>query len=143
MFEIRSLFQLFLSNLVLLYQKSIIAIYMGLIHLENLEFYAYHGCYKEEQIAGTKFMVNVTLETNMDKPADSDDINDALNYQLAYDVIKHEMAKQSNLLEHVAKRILDALFKRFTQLEHAAVKIAKMNPPMGGIMKSVSVEMSR
>jgi 7,8-dihydroneopterin aldolase/epimerase/oxygenase len=126
-----------------LYQKSIIAIYMGLIHLENLEFYAYHGCYKEEQIAGTKFMVNVTLETNMDKPAISDDINDALNYQLVYNVIKYEMSIQSNLLEHIAKRILDALFKRFSQLEHVTVKIAKMNPPMGGIMKSVSVEMSR
>ena len=116
---------------------------MGLIHLEDLEFYAYHGCYKEEQIAGTKFMVNVTLETNMDTPANSDDINDALNYQLVYDVVKLEMLNRSNLLEHLAKRILDTLFKKFSQLEHATVKIAKMNPPMGGIMKSVSVEMSR
>jgi dihydroneopterin aldolase len=116
---------------------------MGLIHLENLEFYAYHGCYKEEQIAGTMFIVNVTLETNMDKPADSDNINDALNYQLAYDVIKHEMTIRSNLLEHVAKRMLDALFKKFSQLEHVTLKIAKMHPPIGGIMKSVSVEMSR
>lgn len=116
---------------------------MGLIHLEELEFYAYHGCYREEKIAGTKFMVSLTLETNMDKPAATDDINDALNYQLVYDVVKHEMAIQSNLLEHVAKRILDALFKKFSQLERASVKIAKMNPPMGGIMKSVSVEMER
>ena len=116
---------------------------MGLIHLEDLEFYAYHGCYKEEQVSGNRFVVNLTLETNMEKPAVTDDIQDALNYQMAYEVVKHEMAIQSHLLEHVAKRILDSLFKQFKQLEHATIKVAKMNPPMGGIMKSVSVEMSR
>jgi dihydroneopterin aldolase len=116
---------------------------MGLIHLEDLEFYAYHGCYKEEQIAGTRFMVNLTLETNMEKAAITDDISDALNYQFVYDLVKQEMAIKSHLLENVAQRILDALFKRFSQLEHAVVKISKMNPPMGGTMKCVSVEIAR
>ena len=28
---------------------------MGVIELENMEFYAFHGCYKEEQVVGNKF----------------------------------------------------------------------------------------
>ncbi len=116
---------------------------MGLIHLEDMEFYAYHGCYKEEQIAGTRFLVNLTLETNMDKPSMTDDISDALNYQLVYEVVKHEMGIKSHLLEHVARRILDALFEKFSQIKQASVKISKMNPPMGGAMKCVSVAMSK
>jgi dihydroneopterin aldolase len=116
---------------------------MGLIHLEDLEFYAYHGCNPEEQITGNSFIVNLTLETNMDKPSNTDDITDALNYQVAYEVIKYEMNITSHLLEHVAQRILDALFNKFPQLEHATVKVSKMNPPMGGIMKCVSVELAK
>ena len=116
---------------------------MGTILLEDIEFYAYHGCFKQEQIAGNRFLVNLTLKTNMDKASNTDQITDALNYQEAYDVVKREMAVKSNLLENVAKRTLDALFDRFPQLEHATIKISKMNPPMGGSMRCVSVVMQR
>jgi len=116
---------------------------MGLIHLDDMEFYAYHGCFKEEQTAGNWFFVNLTLDTDMTKPSMSDNISDALNYQVAYQLVKTEMAVPSHLLEHVAERILKSLFARFEQLERASVKVSKMNPPMGGRMKSVSVEISK
>jgi 7,8-dihydroneopterin aldolase/epimerase/oxygenase len=113
---------------------------MGLIHLNEMEFYAYHGCFEEEQLAGNWFMVDLTLQTNMDKAAQNDAIKDTLNYQAAYMLIKKEMAQKSHLLEHVAQRILNSLFNEFIELEYARVRVSKMNPPMGGKMKSVSVE---
>jgi 7,8-dihydroneopterin aldolase/epimerase/oxygenase len=116
---------------------------MGLIHLEDMEFYAFHGCYKEEQTAGNRFMVNLTMETDMNTPSQTDNIEDALNYQVAYQIVKQEININSHLLEHLAKRILDALFTEFAQLELAKVKVSKMNPPMGGAMKCVSVEMEK
>ena len=116
---------------------------MGLIHIEDMEFFSYHGCFKEEQLCGNRFLVNLTLETNVEKASISDDINDALNYQTAYQLVRKEMAVKSHLLEHVGKRILDALFNTFSELEAAKVKVSKMNPPMGGAMKCVSVEMER
>ena len=116
---------------------------MGLIHLENMEFYAYHGCFEEEQIAGNWFTVNLMLNTDMDKPGSTDQIEDALNYQTAYELVKSEMLIKSHLLENLATRILDSLFNTFTQLKHARVKVSKMNPPMGGRMDCVSVEIER
>ena len=116
---------------------------MGLIQLENMEFYAYHGCFSEEQIVGNKFLVNLELKTDMSKAQKSDSINDALNYQIAYKVVKEEMAKMSHLLENIADRILSKLYNTFDNLEHAKVKISKMNPPMGGKMNCVSVIMER
>ena len=116
---------------------------MGLIHLEDMEFYAYHGCYQEEQLTGNWFLVNLTLEANLKKASETDKISDTLNYQEAYELVKKEMKVKSHLLENVAKRILYTLFKNFTQLEKATVKVSKMNPPMGGKMKSVSVELSK
>jgi len=116
---------------------------MGEIHLEDMEFYAFHGHFKEEQIVGNRFLVNLTLSTNMKRPGESDNLKDALNYQEAYEIVKQEMEKKSHLLEHIARRILDALYEHFEGIDQASIKVSKMNPPMGGKMDRVSVTMRR
>ncbi|MFP4622079.1 MAG: dihydroneopterin aldolase [Bacteroidales bacterium] len=116
---------------------------MGMIQLEDMEFYAFHGHFKEEQIVGNRFLVNLTLQTPMEYPVKSDDLKDAVNYQTAYEIVKKEMEKKSHLLEHIAGRILDALYDHFDTIEKATIKVSKMNPPMGGKMKCVSVTMEK
>ena len=116
---------------------------MGKIHLESMEFYAYHGHYKEEQIVGNRFLVDLIIETDMTTPALTDELEDAVNYQVAYKLVKQEMKVKSKLLENIAKRILDALFREFKGIDRASVTIRKMNPPMGGQMKAVSVTLQR
>jgi 7,8-dihydroneopterin aldolase/epimerase/oxygenase len=116
---------------------------MGLIQLEDMEFYAFHGHFKEEQIVGNRFLVNLTLHTSIKKPANSDHLKDALNYQTAYETIKKEMNKKSHLLEHIAGRILNALYDRFDTIDKATIKVSKMNPPVGGKMNCVSVTMEK
>lgn len=116
---------------------------MGLIRIEQMEFYSFHGCFEEERIVGNRFIVDLEMETDMSRACETDQIADALNYQTAYDLIKEAMKTNSYLLEHIACRILDSLFSKFPELEKASVKVSKMNPPMGGKIKSVSVEISR
>ena len=108
-----------------------------------MEFYAYHGCYREEQLIGNHFLVDITMDTNMEKASKSDELSDALNYAETYELVKEEMAIRSYLLEHVSKRILDKLFERFPQLERAKVCVTKLNPPVDGQMQSVSVRQQR
>ena len=116
---------------------------MGIIRIDNMEFYAYHGCYKEERVVGNRFLADLEISANLDKAALSDNIKDTLNYQLAYNIVKEQMSQKSNLLENVAGRILDQLFNNFPYIEKATVKVSKMNPPMGGQMERVSVTLSR
>ncbi|MFA6126735.1 MAG: dihydroneopterin aldolase [Bacteroidales bacterium] len=116
---------------------------MGLIRIEQMEFYSFHGCFEEERIVGNRFIVDLEMETEMTRACETDRIDDALNYQTAYDLIKTEMKTNSYLLEHIAGRILDALFSQFPQLEKASVKVSKMNPPMGGKIRAVSVELKK
>jgi len=116
---------------------------MGLIFIEGMEFYAFHGHYREEQIVGNRFLIDVTIETNMEKPMESDNLRDAVNYQRAYEIVKLEMQKKSHLLEHIAGRILNALYVEMEEIKKATVKVTKMNPPVGGKIYSVSVVMSR
>ncbi len=116
---------------------------MGQIDLEGLEFFAYHGHYPIEKEVGNRFIVNVSIQTNCDAAGKSDRLEDALDYQKVYSLIKQEMAIPSDLLEHVATRILDKLHAELPAIDKAWVKISKMNPPMGGQIEKVSVTLSR
>jgi len=116
---------------------------MGQIQIEGMEFYAFHGHFREEQIVGNKFLVDLTIEADTQKPAISDNLKDAVNYQKAYEIIKAEMGKKSYLLENIAGRILDALYRELPGITRATVKVSKLNPPVGGKVHSVSVVVSR
>jgi dihydroneopterin aldolase len=116
---------------------------MGLIQIEGMEFYSFHGHYKEEQIVGNRFLVDLTIETDMEKPMISDNLKDAVNYQRAYEIVKLQMELKSHLLEHIAGRILDALYAEMEGIRKITIKVSKLNPPMGGKINSVSVVMSR
>lgn len=105
-----------------------------------MEFYAYHGCFEEEQKIGTWFNVDLSLEVDTSKAEKSDNLEDTVNYQSVYQVVKEQMMIPSHLLENVARRILDAVGKNFPAVSYAWVKVKKMNPPLGGVMDSVSVE---
>jgi dihydroneopterin aldolase len=116
---------------------------MGLIKIENMEFYSFHGHFKEERIVGNKFLVDLTIETDMNLAAASDNLKDAVNYQRIYDIVKSQMEMKSHLLEHIAGRILDAIYAEMEGVENITVKVSKLNPPMGGKIGSVSVVMTR
>jgi dihydroneopterin aldolase len=116
---------------------------MGLIQIEGMEFYSFHGHFKEEQIVGNRFTVDLILEADMEKPAESDNLRDAINYQRVYEVVRLQMEQKSHLLENIAGRILEALFTEIEGIKKATVKVSKMNPSMGGKINSVSVVMSR
>jgi 7,8-dihydroneopterin aldolase/epimerase/oxygenase len=112
---------------------------MALIELEEMEFHAHHGCFKEERIVGNSFKVNFRFETDTKNAENSDNLNDTINYQTVYSLIKEEMTKPSHLLEHVAHRILDKIYGQFPEIKKAEIKVSKLNPSMGGKIKSVSV----
>lgn len=115
---------------------------MGKIVLEGMEFFAYHGHYKEEQIIGTKFIVDLEVEFDSAVPEMSDHLSDTLNYQELYKVVQIEMEKKAHLLEHVTRRILDAVRQKYPLISGVIVKVSKLNPTVGGKMKQVTCILS-
>jgi dihydroneopterin aldolase len=116
---------------------------MGIIKLEDLEFYAFHGHFAEEQKIGGYFIVNVELVVAFDKACQSDNLEDTVDYKAIYDCIAGEMSISSALLEHLAERIVKKLLKLSLKIKSVNVKISKMNPPFGGKVKSVTVEVKK
>jgi dihydroneopterin aldolase len=112
---------------------------MSKISLEGMEFFAYHGCFSEEQIIGTHFIVDLWIDANTAEAEETDKLSKTLNYQEIYLLVKEQMAIKSKLLEHVGRRILKTLMEKFPEIINAEVKISKMNPPLGGKLKNVSL----
>ena len=112
---------------------------MSQIAIEGMEFYAYHGCFKEEQIVGTHFHVDLYMDYDTAEAEASDDLHKTIDYQSVYGVVKAEFEQKSKLIEHVAARIVDAIKSQFTGISKITIKVAKLNPPVGGKVHSVSI----
>lgn len=113
---------------------------MGTISIEGMEFFAYHGHFKEEQIIGTRFTVDLFMETNTQEAEETDNLAKTINYQAVYGLIALEMAIKSHLLENVARRVLNRIIREYPQITASRIKISKMNPPVGGKVEKVSIE---
>ncbi len=115
----------------------------GVIEIEGMEFYAFHGCYEEEQIVGNRFLVDLMFETDVENASSSDSIEDTVSYLEVYQITAAEMAVKSHLLENVAKRIIDAIIDKFPAIKYLKVRVSKCNPPLGGFINKVSVTMDK
>lgn len=114
---------------------------MSIISIEGMEFYSHHGCFDEERIIGTKFNVDFYFKYDTSEAEKSDELEKTIDYQQVYSIIKGEMKIPSSLLEHVARRILDAVIEKFPAISWAEVKLSKLNPPLGGKIKNVSLRL--
>ena len=113
---------------------------MSKITIENMEFYAYHGHFEEEQKIGTWFSLDLTMDVDTSKAELSDELDDTVDYSAVYQVVKEQMMIPSKLLENVGRRILNTIKERFPEVKDAQLKVRKMNPPLGGKMAFVSLE---
>ena len=114
---------------------------MGIIRVEDIRCYAYHGCMDEEALIGTDYSVNVEVNTDLSASAQSDNLLDTVDYVAISMIVQEEMAIRSKLIEHVAKRILDRLMIELPTVERSKVVVVKHKAPIQGDVQRVSVEM--
>ena len=116
---------------------------MAWIGIENMEFYAYHGHFEEEQIIGNLFSVDFYFKVNTKKAQHSDNLEDTVDYSAVYSVIKQEMDTKSRLIEYKAAKILDAIHREFPEIKKMKLKIKKLNPPIGNKVENVHILLKR
>ncbi|MCT4624783.1 MAG: dihydroneopterin aldolase [Schleiferiaceae bacterium] len=112
---------------------------MDKIHLEGVKLYAYHGCMDEESRIGSDYEVELKVWADLQKSAGTDRLKDTVDYVLLNRIITEEMAIRAKLLEVVAQRIIDRIFKDEARVKKAEVKVTKMAPPINGDVERVSV----
>ena len=102
------------------------------ISLEGMEFYARHGCFAEERAIGARFVVDVSIDADVAAGAQADSIEQTIDYSAVYQQVRVEMEQPSHLIENVALRIAQKIMEQFGQAQSVSVKVAKLNPALGG-----------
>ena len=115
------------------------------ILLPQMKFHAYHGVMSQERLVGTQFSVSVEANVHFTKAILTDQLDGTISYADIYQAVKEEMSIPSALLEHVAGRIAQRLFKDFPTIETLKVEVMKQNPPMGAdiLTAGVRIEVKR
>ena len=101
------------------------------ITLKGIHLFAHHGVLPQERAVGAYFTLNLRIQTDFSRALATDDLAGTISYADVFEVVKAEMAVPSQLLEHVAGRICQALFDRFPAAEAIHLELLKENPPMG------------
>ncbi len=110
---------------------------MGLIHVNGIRVFAYHGCLPEEARIGGQYVVDVTVDGPFGKAESSDELADTVDYSRITAIVKEQMAQRSKLIEHVTHRILDSLKKEWPGAFHFRVRVVKERPPVNGDVAQV------
>lgn len=116
---------------------------MGIIQVNNIKLYAYHGCLEEEAKIGSWYRVAVEVKADLKKSATTDNLKDTVDYVHLNLIVKEEMAIRSKLLEEVAQRILNRFFKEIPLIKKAKIEVAKINPPIGGNVEEVVIILTK
>ncbi len=114
---------------------------MGIIKLNNIRTFSFHGCMDEEAKIGSDYRVDVVAKGNFTQAAATDELEYAIDYVHLNKIVKEEMDKRAKLLETVCQRIIDRVFVEIRMVDEIKVSVSKINPPIGGDVEYVTVEM--
>ena len=111
------------------------------IRIEKLRLRAFHGVLPQERSVGGDFVVTLRVGYPFEAAMQSDNVADTLDYSAVYKTIRYEMAQPSQLLEHVAGRIVKTLLRDFPQITSIDLWLTKVTPPMGADCEGAGVEL--
>ena len=111
---------------------------MGLISVEGIRVFAYHGHLPEEAVLGGHFVVNVWAEADTSEVEKTDDLNDTVDYVKIIEIVKQQMAIRADMIEVPAKRIVDAILP-LNKVHKVTVEVEKVLPPIDAAFDKISV----
>jgi len=117
---------------------------MDEIRIKELEVYAYHGVYPEENEKGQSFYVNAILHTDTREAGLKDDLQLSTNYgEVCHFITDWMQSHTCKLIESVAEQMAEALLLNFDLIKRIELEIRKPDAPIGLPFQSVSVRIER
>ena len=116
----------------------------NIIRIKKATFYGYHGVLSEEQSVGGKFEADVDIYTDFSEAAKNDSLKQTIDYNIVYKFLyKMALEQKYYLIEALASKIADELLRNFIKIEKVIVRVRKNNPPLGGVVDCVEVEVEK
>ncbi|MCD7778705.1 MAG: 2-amino-4-hydroxy-6-hydroxymethyldihydropteridine diphosphokinase [Clostridiales bacterium] len=117
---------------------------MDLIKIDDLEVFANHGVYAEENEKGQYFYVSIRIFTDFKAAAEKDDLNKTVNYGEVCDFVCDFMTENTfKLIETAADGLAEEILFRFSGAREVFVEIKKPQAPVNHKFGCISVCTSR
>ena len=117
---------------------------MDKIKIKNLEVFAKHGVFPEENVLGQKFLVSATMYTDTRRAGITDELTASIHYgEVSQFIDKYMKEHTFKLIERVAESLAEELLLHTAGLEKICLEIKKPWAPVGLPLESVSVEIER
>lgn len=116
---------------------------MDKLTLKNVRVSGKHGVYEEEKITGNDFEVDLIFHGDFSPAGGSDDLSHTIDYSQAAAVVQEVFSGSSvDLIERLAKKLLDRLKSSFGMANQITIRIRKLNPPMNPSADWAEIEIS-
>lgn len=113
------------------------------IRLKNIQFYGYHGVNAHEREHGGKFEIDVEIDADLTKAAESDSLADTIDYvQLQQAILYVASTQHFHLIEALCERIASHILAQFQSVVVVTVRVRKPGAALGGLLDTVEVECS-
>lgn len=117
---------------------------MDKIKIQNLEVFANHGVFPEENALGQKFIISVVLYTDTRRAGKTDELSASIHYGDVSQFINRFLTEHTyQLLESAAENLAEALLLKIPGLKKVQLEINKPWAPIGLPLETVSVEIER
>jgi dihydroneopterin aldolase len=113
---------------------------MALTAIEGMRFHAFHGVHPEECLVGNQFSVDVYFEHDFE--GETDELARCIDYEEVYALVAERMKNRVQLIEHLARRIVDDLYTNWPET-HIKVRVSKYNPMPHAALERTFVEVLR
>lgn len=117
---------------------------MDKIIIKGLEIFAYHGVNPEEKVDGQPFVLDITLDVDLSKPCQTDNVDDTVSYAKVVKLARAVMQQQSDdLIERAAQRVADAILEQFAKAIQVDITLKKPKAPIKAEFDYVAVRLLR
>lgn len=114
------------------------------ITIKNLEVFAHHGVYPEENKLGQKFLVTAELYTDFSNATENDDINMSVDYgEISHKITEFVQNNTYKLIETLAEKLAEMLLETYDLLNGVQIEIKKPWAPIGLPLEYPSVKLKR
>ena len=117
---------------------------MDKIEIKNLEIFANHGVFPEENVLGQKFVISATLYTDTRKAGLTDELTASIHYgEVSHMITKFTQEHTYKLLETLAENLCQMLLQELPLLKMITLRVEKPWAPVGLPLETAAVEITR
>ena len=113
---------------------------MSIIGIEGIKVIAPIGVYEEERAIGSRFLVDVYIDIDIDIKQVNDDLGNTVDYEFIYRVVTAKMTKKFNLIETVLQEIFNGIKEKYPDIKNVKIRVKKLNPIGGDKVDTAFIE---